>query len=290
MTTEQTVITISDLEKGTHETAHVLKRKLNGCVVDLIADGKVMSAVKPDALAKLNLSPDTFTHRKGVILQDLVAEADFLRSQNQMLTGKLKKLADENQLLAAENKTLAGENQLLTGQLKALADEALGLAAENSSFAAQESFCSNEQPALPGKRWLVFTDASASLYAMNYIVAFIAVLSIMTSLPNLLGLGISLPVFLMWHSTIQFLRGRSAQEYERVRGVFVFGLFIIAVSEVIFHWVGFNLTLSDTSVEVAQELFGVGKWGQSLFIALLFTFIQLTAIAINMRLKAGETE
>lgn len=271
---EQSVITISDLEKGTDKTSHVLKRELNGSVVDLISEGKVMSAVKPEALAKINLNPEDFARKKGWVLQELFEEIEQLRSQNQQLSGKAKKLTDENQVLteqgngySAEMERLAGEISVLSGQLQSL---------------------SNETKPLPGKQ-SVFTDASLSLYAMNYIVAIIAVASIMTSLPNLLGFGISLPIFLMWHSTIQFLRGSSPEDFERVKGIFVFGLLVIGVCEIVFHWVGFNITLSNESVLVAQDLFGVGKFGQSLFIALLFTFIQLTAIAINMRLKGEKS-
>lgn len=267
---EQSVITISDLEKGTDKTSHVLKRELNGSVVDLIADGKVMSAVRPEALAKINLNPEGFARKKGLILQELLEEIERLSSQNQLLTGKAKKLTDENQALteqsnvsSVEIERLAGEINMLSGQLQSL---------------------SNETKPLPGKQ-SVSTDASVSLYAMNYIVAIIAVASIMTSLPNLLGFGISLPIFLMWHSAIQFLRGSSPADFEKVKGVFIFALLIIGICEIVFHWVGFNITLSDESTQVAQELFGVGKFGQSLFIALLFTFIQLTAFAINMRLK-----
>lgn len=267
---EQSVITISDLEKGSNKTSHVLKRELNGSVVDLIAEGKVMSAVRPAALSKINLNPDGFAQKKGLILQDLLAEIEQLSGQNKQLSGELKKMSDENKFLSDENKISATEIHRLSVEI--------------ATLSGQQQSLSEEAEVLPAKQ-SVFTDASLSLYAMNYIVAIIAVASIMTSLPNLLGFGISLPIFLMWHSTIQFLRGHSAEDYERVKGVFIFGLFIIGVSEIVFHWVGFNITLSDASVEVAQELFGIGKSGQSLFIALLFTFIQLTAIAINMRLK-----
>ena len=272
---EQSVIIISDIEKGTDKSAHILKRELNGSVVDLIAEGKVMSAVKPDALKKLNLNPAAFTHRTGLVLQDLLAELETLRAENQTIAGKLKTLAEQNRVLAEQNEILSDEISAVTAEMQVLSE--------------QPETLPDEKPMLPDKK-SAFTDASLSLYAMNYIVAFIAVLSIMTSLPNFLGFGISLPIFLMWHSTIQFLRGRSAQEYEQVKGVFTFGLFVIGVSEIVFHWVGFNITLSDTSVQVAYELFGIGKWGQSLFIALLFTFIQLTAIAINIKLKQCETQ
>lgn len=279
---EQEVIIISDIEKGTDKSAHVLKRELNGCVIELIADGKVMSAVKPDALKKLNLNPDAFTRRSGFVLQDLFAEIEDLGEESKNFSDKLKTLSEQNRVLSDANRNLAEQNEILS-------DEIMALTAEMQVLSEQPETLLDEKPMLPDKK-SAFTDASLSLYAMNYIVAFIAVLSIMTSLPNFLGFGISLPIFLMWHSTIQFLRGRSAQEYEQVKGVFTFGLFVIGVSEIIFHWVGFNITLSDTSVQVAYELFGIGKWGQSLFIALLFTFIQLTAIAINMKLKQGETE
>lgn len=260
---EQSVITISDLEKGTNKTSHILKRELNGSVVDLIADGKVMSAVRPEALFKINLNPDGFIQKKGLILQELLEEIE-------QLTIKLKKLTDENKSLTEQRNVSIAEIDRLAGEIKALSGQLQSLPDEKNVLAGKQS---------------VFTDASASLYAMNYIVAIIAVASIMTSLPNLLGFGISLPIFLMWHSTIQFLRGSSPTDFEKVKSVFVFGLLIIGICEIVFHWVGFNITLSDESVLVARELFGVGKFGQSLFIALLFTFIQLTAIAINMRLK-----